>query len=243
MDVWISSGTHVDSIAEREERIEERFESPDIVFAEGTEKSTERDQIISILRIIPIVPLLAAAVIVHIYILIEIRGRINSKISGGDTGRDVEIVRTLTSRHNIESHEIDNEPLGKYIHNNNLKWGILDWGTLFGITVLLWPSPLTVWNTIQYVVVLLLTGFIFFIALLGVANHAREEKMAQEITNMIEKKYDRAVVVLGEAHHPGVGRRLRNESEFNVLNPKPEDLDWRTRIILRIFEQYDRLKR
>lgn len=242
MDIWISSGTHVDNIAEREERIEKQFDSPDVVFAEGAEKSTEREQLRSILEIIPSAPLLAAAVIVHIYITVEIHGKIRSKVSGGKSGRDVEIVRNLTSHHNIEWHEIDNEPLGKYIHTNATIWGILNWGSLFGISALMWPSPLTVWNAIQYGSVLLMTGYILLIGLLAVANHAREEEMTEVITDE-SGKHDRAVVVLGEAHHHGVGKRLTDEPELNVLNPKPDDLDWGTRVVLQLFNKYGRIKR
>lgn len=235
MDVWISSGTHVDSIAEREEQIENQIETPNVVFAEGAEKSTERAQIRSILEIVPFAPLLAAAVIVHIYIAIEIRGRMTSHISGGRSGRDVEIVQSLTSRHDIEWIEIDNEPLGQYILNNQVAWGILNWGSLLGITALIWPFALTVWNLIVYFSVLLLTGYILFIVLLAVANHAREEVMAKEIINESDT-YDQAVVVLGEAHHPGVGKHLAEESGINVLNPGPEDLNWKTQLILWIFK-------
>lgn len=240
MDIWISSGTHVDSIAEREKRIEQQLDNLNVVFAEGAEKSTSREQIISILEIMPIAPLLAAAVAFHIYITVEIHGRIKSKISGGETGRDVELVQNLTSRHSVEWHEIDNEPLSQYIHTNRIIWGIFNWGSLFGITVLIWPSPLSVWNAIQYGTVLLLSGYILLIALLTVANYAREETMTEEITNRSEK-HDQAVVVLGEGHHPGVGRRLKKESDLNVLNPRPEDLNWGTRVILRVFESYSGL--
>jgi len=242
MDVWISSGTHVDSIAKREERINERFESPDVVFAEGAKKPPAREQLISILRIVPGAPVLAAAVLFHIYISVKMHGRIQSNISDGDSGRDVEIVRNITSHHNIEWYEIDNELLGQYVHSNIIKWGILNWFSLFGITVLMWPSPLVMWSVIQYGTVLLLIGYILFIALLGVANHAREEKMAEEIKNKREK-YDQAIIVLGEAHHPGVGNRLRNESEINVLNPMPKNLNWTTRMLLRIFTIYNRIKK
>jgi hypothetical protein len=241
MDVWISSGTHVDSIFEREERINEQFESPDVIFAEGAEKIPDREQLVSILGIAPVAPLIAAAVIFHIYISVEARGIIKLKITGGESGRDVKIVQNLTSRHDIEWHEIDNERLGQYIRTDAISWGIINWGSLLGITILVWPSPLSLWNTIKYGTVLLLAGYILFIGLLAVANHAREETMTNVITNK-SKKYDQAIVVLGEAHHPGIGRRLSDESKLNVLNPEPEGLDWGTRVILRIFERYDRIK-
>ena len=242
MDIWISSGTHVDSIAEREKRIEEQLESPDVIFAEGIEKSTEREQIVSILKIIPVAPLLAAAVIFHIYVSVEIRGIIKSKVSGGESGRDVEMVEDLTSRHSIEWYEIDNEPLGEYIYSHVILWAILNWASLFGITIFIWPSTPTLWDAIQYSAVLLLIGYVLFIGLLAVANYAREETMA-EVIGSSSGKYDQAVVVLGEAHHPGVGRRLTEESELNVMNPEPVNLDLGVRIILWIFEKYDRLKR
>lgn len=242
MEVWISSGTHVDSIAEREEQIEEQFENLDVIFGEGAEKSTGNEQIKSILAIAPIAPLIAAAVISHIYISIGLRGRIKSRTSNGNTGRDREIIRNIASRHDIDWHEIDNEPLGKYIYANAVIWGILNWGSLLGITVFTWPSPLTVWNTVIYVSMLLLAGFLLFIGLLAIANHAREEAMSEVIINQSEK-HDRAVVILGEAHHPGVGKRLRNEPEVGVINPAPENLDWGTRVMLQIFNTYERITR
>lgn len=241
MDVWISSGTHVDDIAEREDRIEEQFGKPDVVFAEGAEKSTDREQLISILRIIPYAPVLAAAVIVHIYVTIELHGKIKSIVTDGENGRDVDIVRNLTSRHGIDRREIDNEPLGQYIHNHPLIWGIANWGALLGVTYSRWPSPLTVWNVIQYGTGLLLVGYILLFVLLAVANYAREETMTEVISND-SGKHDRAVVILGEAHHPGVGERLADESGLNVINPEPEDLRWQTRVILPVFRKYDQLK-
>ncbi|WP_200532219.1 hypothetical protein [Halorubrum sp. LN27] len=126
MEVWISSGTHVDSIAERENEIKKQFASPDIIFGEGAEKSTAQEQLESILKITPIAPLLAAAVTFHIYISVELRGWIKSKISDGKSGRDTEIIQNIVSRYNIEWHEIDNEPLGKYIYTNSITWGILN---------------------------------------------------------------------------------------------------------------------
>lgn len=240
MDIWISSGTHVDGIAEREERIEERLGDPDVVFAEGAEKSTERDQLVSILRIIPCAPLLAVAVIIHIYVIIELHGKIKSVVTNGKSGRDVDIVRNLTARHSIEPREIDNEPLGQYIHNHPIVWGIVNWGALLGITYFGWSSPLTVWNVILYGGGLLAVGFILLIALLAVANYTREEAMAEVISDESEK-HNQAVVILGEGHHPGVGSRLTDEPGLNVINPEPKDLDWQIRVLLRISRWYSQL--
>lgn len=241
MEVWISSGTHVDSIAERENEIKKQFASPDIIFGEGAEKSTAQEQLESILKITPIAPLLAAAVTFHIYISVELRGWIKSKISDGKSGRDTEIIQNIVSRYNIEWHEIDNEPLGKYIYTNSITWGILNWGSLLGITVNMWPSPPNVWNTVIYGTTLLLVGFILLIGLLAVANHSRERAMAEAIINHSEK-HDQGIIVLGEAHHLGVGKRLTDEPKLDVVNPKPKDLDWGTRVILRVFAVYERMK-
>lgn len=240
MDIWISSGTHVDTIAEREKQIEEQLGDPDVVFAEGAGKSIERDQLASILKITPCAPLLAVAVIVHIYISIEIRGKIKSVVTNGESGRDVEIVHNLTSRHNIERKEIDNEPLEQYIYNHPIVWGIVNWGPLLGITYFGWSSPLTVWNVILYGGGLLAVGYILLIALLVVANYAREETMAEVISDE-SRNYDRAVVVLGEGHHPGVGSRLTDEPGLNVINPEPRNLGWQTQVVLRVFRGYNQL--
>lgn len=240
MEVWISSGMHVDSIVEREKRIDEKFDNPDVVFAEGAEKSTGRNQFISILKIIPNAPLLAAAVVVQIYLVVEAYGMIMSIVTDGKRGRDVDIVRNLTSRHDIERREIDNEPLSQYVHNYPITWGIANWGSLLVITALWWPSPITAWKVILYGAILLLAGYLMLVILLAVANHAREETMARVISDE-SRKHDQAVVVLGEAHHQGVGRRLLEDSDINVLNPEPENLDWRTGLVLQSFNAYRRL--
>ncbi|TKX67461.1 MULTISPECIES: hypothetical protein [Halorubrum] len=134
------------------------------------------------------------------------------------------MVEDLTSRHDIEWCEIDNEPLGEYIYSRVIFWGIVNWASLFGITIFMWPSTPTLWNAIQYSAVLLLTGYILLISLLAVANYAREETTA-EVIGSYSRKYDQAVVVIGEAHHLGVGRRLTEKSELNVMNPEPVNLD------------------
>lgn len=253
MDIWISSGTHVDDIAERVERIEERLGDPDVVFAEGSEKSTERDQLVSILRIIPYAPLLAIAVISQIYVNVELRGEIKSRITDGESGRDVDIVRSLTSRHDIEPREIDKEPLGQHV-NQPIVWGIVNWGALLAITYFGWSSLPAVRNVIQSSTELLAVGdivfigflaiavgYFFLLVLLAVANYPREEAMAEVISDE-SGKYDRAVVVLGEGHHPGVGSRLTDEPGINVINPEPKDLDWQKRVLLRISRWYNQLR-
>lgn len=241
MNVWISSGTHVDNIAERKSQIKNQLVDPEIIFAEGAEKSTNREQLKSILVIIPVAPLLAAAIAVHIYIAIEIQGKLRSAITGGESGRDVELMRYLSEHYDIEWREIDKEPLGQYVQDHPIVWGITNWGSLFAVTILLLPFQPTVWNIIKYISFLLLIGYIFLICLLAIANYAREETMAQIIANE-SSKYDRSVVILGEAHHPGVGRRLSRKPRVNIVNPDPKDLDWATQVILRIFSAYDRIK-
>lgn len=231
MELYIDSGTHVDQIVDRMAKIEENIGAPDVVFAEGAGPSTDPDQIKSITSILPIAPLLAAAVICQIYIVIEVRGWILEQLTSGKTGRDAEIVHQLESTYDSDSIEVDTVSLPAYIHDYRVPWGITNWGSIVLISVLRFPWSMSMWDVFVYSTGLLAVGYLCLLLLLGIANANRDEAMAQAVTNNASE-YETACMIVGEAHHPGVGEQLQSESSVEVINPEPENLDRRSHIFL-----------
>lgn len=67
MELYISSGSHLDDIESRIRKIEQALEEPDVVFAEGGEPIGNLEQLKLIMILLPRVPLFATAIF-HIFI-------------------------------------------------------------------------------------------------------------------------------------------------------------------------------
>lgn len=77
--------------------------------------------------------------------------------------------------------------------------------------------------------------------MLYVVNEQREDAMAATIRSCVDD-VDTSCVVLGEAHHVGVGKRLASHEGIDVLNPTPTNPDWTTRIGRHIWVFFDSIR-
>lgn len=241
MRVYISSGTHVGNVADRVGEIKKQLESPEVVFGEGGGAS-QRGQARALVLLFPRAPLIALAAALQVFVFLPLGGWVWSALTGGSKGRDLDIMQQIASEYDAEISEIDPVPTAQPVHDRPLLWSVVNWLPAVGLPVLLVPS-----NPLQFAVAhsllrFVLIGYVLLFVVLYLVNERREDAMAA----MIRKRasdVDTACVVLGEAHHAGVGKRLADTEGIDVLNPTPVDMGLLARFILYIWKLADRLRR
>jgi hypothetical protein len=240
MEVYISSGTHVDEISSRTNDIHKNIEDIDIVFGEGATDTKYHEQV-DILRLFLRAPPTAAFLLFYI-LYSGFLGIILSKLSNGKTARDKEMMENLAVKYDVETQEIDTAPIFQHIYDHSVLWGVTNWGALIFISYTRWPATPTITNMIEYIGPILLFGVLCLGALLAIMHDTRDKTMADEVISE-HGSYDRACVIVGEAHHLGVGRHLDDCSSIDVINPEPEDQDTITQILLDLFALINSFRR
>ncbi|TQQ83814.1 hypothetical protein EGH24_03280 [Halonotius terrestris] len=239
MQVFISSGTHIDEVRRRVDAINQHLESPDVVFGEAGE-ATQTGQIREITHLFPRAPLIALGAAFLVLLIYPIGGLVLSIVSGGSKGRDKDIMQRIKTEHGAEIQEIDLVHPALPVYENPLQWAAVNWGPL--VAVPLFASRYYSLFDAIYVstLVLLLTTFVLFLIMLYVVNSRREDAMASSILSRTDD-VDSACIILGEAHHWGVGERLVLHEEVDVINPTPVNPDWSTKLGRYIWKLLDRI--
>lgn len=239
MQVFISSGTHIDEVDRRVDAINQHLESPDVVFSEAGE-ATQTGQIREIARLFPRAPLISLGAAFLVLLIYPIGGLILSVVSRGSKGRDKDIMQRIKNKHGAKIQEIDLVHPALPVYENPLQWAVLNWGSL--VTVPLVASRYySLFGTIYIsTLTLLVITFVLFIIMLYLVNSRREDAMANSILSWTED-VDSACIVLGEAHHWGVGERLVSNEKIDVINPTPTNPDWSTKISRYIWKLLDRI--
>jgi hypothetical protein len=230
MRVYISSGTHVGDVAERVDAINDQLEAPEVVFGEGGEASL-RGQARALAFLFPRAPLIALAATLQVFMFMPLGGLLGSVLTDGSKGRDLDIMQQIASEYDAEISEIDPVHTAQPVYDRPLLWGMANWlpvVILSGGFTLSEPPLITAVKTGIWLAGI---GFVLFYIMLGVVNTQREDAMAATIRRRTGD-VDTACVVLGESHHLGVGKRLVDGEDVNVLNPTPADMSWLTRFNL-----------
>lgn len=235
MELYISSGSHLDDIESRIRKIEQALEEPDVVFAEGGEPIGNLEQLKLIIILFPRVPLFATAIFSYIYILLGVFGWLISNITGGEKGSDKEIARKIASRYDIEIEEVDQAPLYQPVYDYPVTWFVFSWGAVIVAAYLFFPGFHIGIEVIGFIFVLLLVGYIHIAIMIIQSNKSREKVMTEIVTSESDS-YDSACLIIGEGHHPGVGSKLETVSSVNVINPYPKNMNVLARIVLNILD-------
>lgn len=94
MRVYIDSGTHIGrGYTQRIQRIEESLGTPESVLAEGDLNPLNRESVRAVLGVLLFAPLLAVAVSIQLFLIIELGGRLLSIIDSNSNGSDRQVVR------------------------------------------------------------------------------------------------------------------------------------------------------
>lgn len=239
MQVFISSGTHIDEVRRRVDTINRHLESPDVVFGEAAE-AIQTEQIREIAHLFPRAPLIALGAAIQVLLVYPIGGLILSIVSRGSKGRDKAVMQRIKTEHGAEIQEIDLVHPALPVYESPLEWAVVNWIPL--VAVPLFASRYySLFDTIHIsTLVLLLPAFVLFLIMLYVVNFRREDAMASSILSRTDD-VDSACIVLGEAHHWGVGERLISHEEIDVINPTPMNPDWSTKLGRYIWKLFDRI--
>lgn len=241
MRVYISSGAHVGDVADRVAEIKNQLEAPEVVFGEGSGASL-RGQARHLVYLFPRAPLIALAATLQVFVVLPLGGWVWSVLTGGSKGRDLDIMQQVASEYDAEISEIDPAPTAQPVYDRPLLWGTVNWLPAVGLPMLLIPSNPLQFAVAHSLVRFVLIGYVLLFVVLCLVNERREDAMAAMIQKRISD-VDTACVVLGEAHHAGVGKRLADTEGIDVLNPTPTDMGVFTRIILYVWKLADRLWR
>jgi len=241
MRVYISSGTHVGDVADRVAEINDHLDTPEMVFGEGGGASL-RGQARVLTYLFPRAPLIALAAALQVFVILPVGGWLGSILTRGSKGRDLDIMRQIASEYDAEISEIDPVHTAQPVYDRPILWGLPNWLPVVALPVLfLQSNPVSI-AAIQAIQWLALIGFILFYIMLAVVNTQREDAMASTIRSRTGD-VDTACVVLGESHHIGVGKRLVNAEDVDVLNPTPAGMSWLTRFNLYSWKVVDRLRK
>jgi len=222
MRVYISSGSHITRVEKRVDVINQHLDSPEIVFAEGAESDT-RKILKRTGRPLPIAPLITVAAFVHIFIYIRFFARIMAIVTCGKIGPDKDVMRTVADHPETTIQEIDTFYSAMPVHEHP-KWGIINWGALILVSTMAWWFFDTLFGVILAVVIVLIIGFVLLKLMLNEINENREDRMVTEILSEADT-VESACIVIGEDHHPGVGKRLQSYNDIDVINPTQTSTD------------------
>jgi hypothetical protein len=240
MQVYLSSGTHVDEIEDRIAAVTDRLDTLDVVFGEGGE-ATLRGQAHTIVRLFLRAPLIALAAAMQVFVVLPFGGWLASAVTSGSKGRDLDLMHQLASEYDAEISEIDPVNTAQPIYDRPLLWGVVNWlPTISFPVVLLQRNPLSL-AVAHSLLRFVLIGYLLLLIMLYVVNEQREDAMAATIRSRADD-VDASCVVLGEAHHVGVGKRLASHDGIDVLNPTPTNPDWTTRIGRHIWGFFDSIR-
>lgn len=239
MQVYISSGTHIDEVTERVDSINRHLDSPDIVFAEAGE-ATSTGQLRAIIGLFPRAPLISLGAAFLIFFAYPIGGFFLSLFSGGTKGRDKNIMNQIKNEHNAEIKEIDSAYTARPVYDNPWLWAILNWGPLLFVPLLA-SQRYSKFSTIYFsILILLMITLLLFMLMLYLVNSRRETEMAEVVKSHVED-VNTACIVIGEAHHWGVGERLLSHDDISVINPTPLDPDYTTLFGRKIWKLFDKI--
>ena len=240
MEVFISSGTHIDEVSGRVNAINQHLESPGVVFGEAGE-ATLTEQIREIAHLFPRAPLISLGAAFLVLVAYPIGGLILSIVSGGSKGRDKDIMQRIKNEHGAEIQEIDLVHPALPIYENPLRWAFLNWGPLVAVPLFASRYYSLLGTIYISTLVLLMTTLVLFIIMLYFVNSRREDAMAGTIQSHTED-VDSACIVLGEGHHWGVGERLVSHEGIDVINPTPMNPDWSTKLGRYIWKLFDQIR-
>lgn len=240
MRVYISSGTHIGDVADRVTEINDHLNTPEMVFGEGGGASLH-GQARVLIYLFPRAPLIALAAALQVFVILPVGGWLWSILTRGSKGRDLDIMHQIASEYDAEISEIDPVHTAQPVYDRPLLWGMANWLPLVllsgGFTM---SEPLSI-AAVKTGIWLSGIGFVLFYIMLSIVNKRREDAMAATICRYTGD-VDTACVVLGESHHVGVGKRLVDAEEVNVLNPTPAEMSWLTRFNLYNWKLVDRLR-
>lgn len=226
--VYIDSGTHIGrGYHQRIQRIEENIGTPELVLAEGDSNPLNRESVKAVLGILPFAPLLAVAVSIQLFLILELGGRLLSIIDINSSGSDRQVVRHFNQKE-IKSKEIDLN-IAQFVHRCRLYWAVSNWGALLPFLWLTWPCESNFFGIPEPIVYLILIGYLLFFILLAIAHEARNIHFAETIADQ-ETEFGSVCAVMGGTHHLVVGPLLDKNEEITVINPKPENPSILTRI-------------
>lgn len=241
MELYIASGTHVDSdLKERIHRIENAIGEPDVVFMEGDSSAFSIGAFLTLIKTFPYAPLVIAAATFQIYLFIEFFGRIVSYFGGDSSGRDQELAQSLKNKYEIKSREVDLD-LSQFINDNRLLSSVVNWAVVVVVFVSIWPLPITLSNIASLIIYELLAGYILFLGFLALVHEERNCHFAGVIADS-QEEFENACLITGETHHAGTARFLKDEQEISLVNPEPESLSVVSKIFLTIYELVTRLR-
>ena len=162
MQVFISSGTHIDEVDRRVDAINQHLESPDVVFGEAGE-ATQTGQIREIAYLFPRAPLISLGAAFQVLLIYPVGGLILSMVSGGSKGRDKDIMQQIKNEHGAEIQEIDLLHPALPVYENPLRWAFFNWGSL--VAVPLFASRYYPLFDALYIstLVLIVTTFVLFL--------------------------------------------------------------------------------
>lgn len=161
-----------------------------------------------------------------------------SVLTGGSKGRDLDIMQQTASEYDAEISEIDPAPTAQPVYDRALLWGTVNWLPAVGLPVLLIPSNPLQFAVAHSLVRFVLIGYALLFVVLYLVNERREDAMAAMIRKRVSD-VDTACVVLGEAHHAGVGNRLADtvdrcsqsvSSNFESINSSYISLAWLSKV-------------
>lgn len=136
MQVYLSSGTHIDEIEDRIAAVTDRLDTLDVVFGEGGE-ATLRGQAYTIARLFLRAPLIALAAAMQVLVVLPAGGWFMSAVTSGSKGRDLDLMHQLASEYDAEISEIDPVNTAQPIYDRPLLWGVVNWLPAVGFPVVL----------------------------------------------------------------------------------------------------------
>lgn len=241
MDLYIDSGTHVDTnLDERRQQIENAIGHPQHVFFEGDESAYSFHAVMSLLLMSVFAPLVAIAAAIQVYIVVELLGRAASRLRPGKIGRDEELVDFLKEEYDIESQEVD-VGISRFIFDHKISSAIVNWSGVAFIYINFWPQPPRLISIFGLVVTFLFFGYVYLLLFLGFSHPFRNEYIANSIYEEKEE-FNRACLVTGEAHHSAVANLLEKEPGINVINPVPGNPSLLTKFDIWLFKHLNRLQ-
>jgi len=223
MQVYISSGKHIDRVNKRVDEINQYLDSPEAVFGEGGESDT-MEMVKHISHVAPAAPLIAFVAFIHLFIVIRFFGRIVGITTCGKFGQDRDIMRRVADQHGATIHEIDTFHSATPIHKSPTLFGVLNWGVIILIPTVVWRFFPSFGGVVLMSLLLLLGGVVILFGMRYQINEDREERMVAEILNL-SNTMGSACIVIGKGHRPGVEKRLVTHSEIEVINPTQRNID------------------
>ena len=216
MQVYISSGKHIDNVTKRVDAINQHLDSPEVVFGEGGESDTI-ETLRRTVRIAPVAPLIAFVAFIHLFIVMRFIGGIVAIASRGEFGQDRVIMRKVADQHGATIQEIDTFYSAAPIDEHPISFGLLNWGTIILIPTIFWRLFPSIGGVLLSGLLLLLIGVILLFAMLYQINEEREKRMVDEILSEANT-VDSACIVIGKGQHQGVETGLESHDEVEVIN-------------------------